>query len=79
MTTELLKNKKKSSFHNQSVHKETTPVQNWFSFSRSKQAAIPVEKRTMIENEIVNLVQAYVVTSRDLPKQEAWWKKIVAL
>jgi hypothetical protein len=40
----------------------------------------PEKERTIIESEIVDSVQAYVVSSMDIPKEEQkiWWKRFIA-
>ena len=51
-----------------------------FSNSSNKQRNSPEKEKTIIESEIVDSVQAYVVSSMDVPKEESasWWKKFIA-
>jgi len=76
MTTEVLRKKTGRYLCGQSVPSETRQIQNWLSCTSDKKAEVSAEEREIIENEIIAQINAYVVSSQFVPKQEPWWKKI---
>jgi len=78
MTTEVLQKKMSRYLCGQSVPSEKMQIQSWLSCTSERKIDVSAEERTIIENEIVGQVQAYVICSLFQPKSEPWWKKITA-
>jgi hypothetical protein len=78
MTTEVLKKKTGRYLCGLSVPSETRQIQNWLSCTGDKKTYPSSAERTMIENEIVAGVRAYIVYTKLEPEPAPWWKKITA-
>lgn len=76
MTTEILRKKTGRYISGQSFPAEIRQIQNWLSSTGDKKTNVSAAERLQIENEIVAQINAYVVSSQFLPKQDPWWKKI---
>jgi hypothetical protein len=76
MTTEVFQKKMSRYLCGQSVPAEKMQIQSWLSCTSEKKKDVSEEERTIIENEIVGQVQAYVICSQFQPKPEPWWRKI---
>jgi hypothetical protein len=78
MTTEVLRKKTGRYLCGLSMPAEKRQIQNWLSCTGDNKPTVPTEERDIIEDEIVAQVQAYVESSLFFPKQESWWRKVIA-
>jgi hypothetical protein len=79
MTSDVLKKKTARYLCGESHPAEKDQIQTWLSCTGDKKINTSPGERTVIENEIVAQVNAYVVSSQLVPaKSVSWWRKITA-
>jgi hypothetical protein len=77
MTKEILHKKVSRYLHGQSKPAEKRQIQSWLSCTDDKKQ-ISEDEKSVIENEILAIVQAQTAYPLFFPKPGPWWKKITA-